>query len=97
MYIHSSVRITDGKASQANLKLFHKGIEISIAFDDSCGTFEHLKRIDLRVYDARDGKSEKDITKYITEDNADYIYPTCLADIVAVTTKIDELIELGKL
>ena len=48
------------KISQANLKMIILDkYELSIAFDDSCGAFPNLSRVDARIFELG---TEKDIT-----------------------------------
>ena len=55
------------KISQANLKMIILDkYEISIAFDDSCGAFPSLSRVDARVFELG---TNNDITYDLVEDS----------------------------
>lgn len=43
--------------SHVNTKIMFHGYEISVASDDSCGTMDHLKRTDIRIF-----KGDEDVT-----------------------------------
>ncbi len=65
MYIHTDALSNMGtiQLNSACLKIPVWDIEISVAFDNSCGASPHLTRMDVRIY-----KGEVDITEEILGD-----------------------------
>lgn len=80
------------RLAQCNLKLPYKGFEISVAFDDSCGTMAILGRVDARVYRT---SNDEDVTDYIRFKKQHTIAINSLEDLLWVQRRIDRAIRLG--
>ena len=89
MYIHKHVM-----KGSACLKIQYLGVEISVAFDDSCGCMEHLGRIEAVVFD-NEGKGGN-ITHMIHPDMHDRYHPSNLEELMQIQTDIKTAKEIGR-